>query len=171
MIKAGIEIIKRFEGLGDGDTDAPSLQPYLCPANVVTIGWGHVVYYNKKQLKGEKGLSIANQIYPSGITEATAEAFLIEDINVKYTILMQMLKNRKIDDKKLNNNQIGALTSLIFNIGAGNFKKSEVLYELQRKSPSEVIANRFHLHVKSKGTILLGLVRRRKAEAELFVQH
>lgn len=54
--KAGIELIKRHEGL--------RLAAYLCPAGVPTIGYGHT-----------KGVRFGQVI-----TEAEAEQFLIEDL-------------------------------------------------------------------------------------------
>lgn len=54
--KAGIELIKKHEGL--------RLAAYLCPAGVPTIGYGHT-----------KGVRLGQVI-----TEAEAEHFLIEDL-------------------------------------------------------------------------------------------
>ena len=39
----GIQLIKFFESLHDGDLSKIGLQPKLCPADVVTIGYGHAV--------------------------------------------------------------------------------------------------------------------------------
>lgn len=50
-----IELIKRFEGIEDGDPTTVNLDPYLCPADYWTIGWGHVVLNpDGQQLRGEE---------------------------------------------------------------------------------------------------------------------
>ena len=36
----GLDIVKQFEGLVDGDPTSPGYSPYLCPANIPTIGYG-----------------------------------------------------------------------------------------------------------------------------------
>jgi len=46
--KQGIELIKFFESLHDGNLSKIGLQPKLCPANIVTIGYG-------RALKDKKG--------------------------------------------------------------------------------------------------------------------
>ena len=35
----GMNLIKKYEGLHDGDLKAIGLQPKMCPANVWTEGW------------------------------------------------------------------------------------------------------------------------------------
>jgi len=42
----GLGIIKKFEGLEDGDPTTVNLDPYVCPGGVWTIGWGHAIFYN-----------------------------------------------------------------------------------------------------------------------------
>ena len=41
---AGLNIIKKFEGLVDGDPSSPGYSPYRCPAGIPTIAWGAVRY-------------------------------------------------------------------------------------------------------------------------------
>ena len=38
-LKKAVDIIKRFEGILDGDPSTVNLEPYLCPAGYWTIGW------------------------------------------------------------------------------------------------------------------------------------
>jgi GH24 family phage-related lysozyme (muramidase) len=40
--QAGIDLMHRFEG--------KSLKPYLCPAHIWTIGYGHVLYQDQIKL-------------------------------------------------------------------------------------------------------------------------
>ena len=45
--KRGLELIKSFEGclrpVGGG-----KFKPYICPAGVLTIGWGHTNHHGRK---------------------------------------------------------------------------------------------------------------------------
>ena len=68
----------------------------------------------------------------------------------------------------INQNQFDALVSLVFNIGEVGFANSSVLREVNRGNTDNA-AKAFALWNKSKGRVLKGLVRRRKAEAELFL--
>lgn len=72
---------------------------------------------------------------------------------------------------KLNDNQLAAVTSLVYNIGVTAFKKSQCLKSLnagdfesfKRQAFSPTIG-----FVKQKGKILKGLVNRRQMEKEVF---
>ena len=122
------------------------LQSYKCPAGVWTIGYGHT-----------KGIK-PNMT----ITESDAERLLdIDIVEVARTI-------RKHVTVYLNDNQAQALVSFIFNIGQGNFANSTLLRKLNAKDYKGASLE-FQKWVYSKGKKLPGLVRRRKAEMELFL--
>lgn len=141
--KAGLELVKHFEGL--------RLEAYLDPVGIWTIGWGHT----------------GSDVYPGQkITEKQAEALLAADLT---------LHEKFVSDKvtvKINANQLAALTSFAFNAGNGALASSTLLKKLN-SGDMDGAAKEFHRWVK--GTIggvkkaLPGLVRRRKAEAELFL--
>ena len=81
--KLGIELIKYFESLHDGDLKKIDLQPKLCPANIVTIGYGHALKdKDGSWLKGEEGLSKALLLYPEWetITKEEANKILEDDL-------------------------------------------------------------------------------------------
>ena len=134
----GIELIKSHEGL--------RLKAYHCPANVLTIGYGHT-----------------KDVYPNMmITSQKAEKLLKEDlqrfedaINESVTVL-------------LSQNQFDALVSFSFNVGVGAFLNSTLRRLLNSKHYSQA-ANEFDRWVNGGGVKLLGLVRRRKEEKELFL--
>ncbi len=130
-------IIKDFEGL--------SLNAYLCPAGVWTIGYGHT-----------KGIKQGMKI-----DHATAERLLDVDI---VDVARSIRKLVKVD---LNDNQAQALVSFIFNVGAGAFEKSTLLRKLNKKDYAGA-SSEFEKWVYAKGKKLPGLVRRRKAEKDLF---
>ena len=63
--------------------------------------------------------------------------------------------------------QFDALTSLVFNIGGGAFRKSTLLQKLNTGDYAGAAAE-FNRWVKAKGRVLGGLVTRRAAERHLF---
>ena len=117
-----------------------SLVAYKCPANVWTIGYGHTHGVTE-------GMSISQK---------QADELLKEDL-AKY--------EKYVEDTKLvlNENQFSALVSFVYNCGNGNLKKLIA----NRTLPE--IAEAMLLYKKANGVVLNGLVRRRKAERELFL--
>jgi GH24 family phage-related lysozyme (muramidase) len=71
----------------------------------------------------------------------------------------------------LNANQKAALTSLVYNVGKGSFKKSKALKALNKGDMDEFRSQAFSKNkgwVKSKGKFLQGLYNRRMKEQALF---
>lgn len=134
----GIDLIKSHEGL--------RLNAYLCPAGVLTIGYGHTA-----------------TVYPNmAITTSQAETLLTEDL-------------RKFEDAvskyvtvPISQNQFDALVSFSFNVGVGAFRGSTLLRLLNNKRYRQA-ANEFDRWVNGGGVRLPGLVRRRREEKELFL--
>lgn len=116
------------------------LTTYRCPAGVLTIGWGHTA--NVKP--GQK------------ITQEQADNLLKQDMKVYEKHVNTIVKI------PLNQNQFDALVSFCYNCGSGNLKT------LVNGRNVQQIANAIPLYNKSNGKVLNGLVRRRKAEQELF---
>lgn len=94
------------------------------------------------------------------ITQEQADNLLEQDVSnaEKYV-------NAYMDEYNFNQNQFDALVSFTFNCGCGNLHK---LTDNGKRS-LDVIAQKILLYTKSGGVELKGLVRRRKAERELFV--
>jgi lysozyme len=139
----GIPTIKKFEGL--------RLNAYKCPAGVWTIGFGSTFYENgSKVVEGDK------------ITIDRADKLLIEIVQ-KFEISVRSLVKSKIND-----NQLGSLTSFAFNVGVGNFKKSTLLKKVNANPNDPTIRNEFMRWTRGGGKVLKGLVTRREAEADLY---
>ena len=132
----GIALIKRFEGL--------RLKAYLCPANVVTVGFGHT-----------KGV----QLNDPEITEEEADRLLAEDLKLYERAVTEMVK------VPITPNQFDALCALAFNIGTGALRGSTLMKKLNAGQPC---AAEFDRWIFSNGKALPGLVRRRAAERRLF---
>ena len=67
-----------------------------------------------------------------------------------------------------NANQLGAMVSLAYNIGIGNFRKSSVL-RLHNQGKFAEAASAFSMWNKAGGKVRAGLTRRRAAEAALYL--
>lgn len=134
-----LALIMEFEGC--------RLKAYKCPAGVNTIGWGHT-----------KGVKMGDVI-----TQKEADEMLAEDAKVYYNDMKRLVT------VTLTNGMAAALTSLCYNIGAGNCQKSSLFRELNKKNYTAA-ANKFGDYVYANGKRLAGLVRRRAKEKEMFVR-
>lgn len=160
--EAGVKLVKSFEGVEDGDPTTVNLDPYLCPAGVWTIGWGHAIIYNSKLLRGKSNKKLAYSLYPGGITFEEADVLLTNDLT-SFSINVEKLLKVEVSD-----NQFAALTSFAYNVGIGNLKASTLLRKLNN-SDIQGAADEFPKWRRANGVILNGLVRRRAAERALFL--
>ena len=83
-----------------------TLEPYVCPAGVPTNGWGET-----------EGVSMDMDPW----TQPFADQRFCQSLGQRAAAVQQAVK------VALNPNQLGALVSLVYNIGIGNFQKSTVL--------------------------------------------
>lgn len=138
----GKDIIKKWEGL--------RLKAYLCPAGVPTIGYGHT--YNVKM--GQT------------ISVSQAELFLDHDYQDAEEQVLSLVK------VPLTENQLGALTSFVFNLGSGNLRISTLLRKLNLgdyRGAAEQFGAWNKARVNGVLTVLDGLTKRRADEKNLFL--
>jgi lysozyme len=155
----GLNLIKSFEGLHDGDLKQIGLQPKMCPAKIWTEGYGRAMRDNKGNfIKGESNKALAFSRITIK-TELDAVNALASDLSVYERIVTSKVK------VPLNQNQFDALVSYTYNTGG-----SQTLFNLiNKKAPASEIKNWFETkYITGGGKVLAGLVRRRKAEAELY---
>ena len=138
--KAGVELIKRFEGL--------RLAAYLDAVGVPTIGYGHT-----------RGVQLGQKI-----SEAAAEALLKEDL-ARFETAVNALATVAITQ-----NEFDALVSFAFNAGADALRNSTLLRLLNAGAPRHDVANQLLRWNKAGGRALAGLTARRGAERDLFLQ-
>ena len=160
----GIELIKYFESLHDGDLTKIGLQPKMCPAGIWTVGYGHALKDSDGTwLKGEGEKYKIHHLYPEleTITEEQAEKILKVDLGLFEHLVENNLRVAVIQ------NQFDALVSHAFNCGI-----SETLYRLiNSKSGIEQVKNWWTTkYITSNGKALKGLKIRREKEFELFTQ-
>jgi len=159
---AGVNLIKRFEGIVDGNPRTVNLDPYIDPVGILTIGWGHALTFGERFLRNNPAdWALARKMYPNGITRAEAEALLVHDLNEHSRDI------KAVVGVPLNDNQFAALASFVFNIGMKAFLRSSLLKSLRRKDYAQA-ATRFAPWRTAGGRVLPGLVKRRAAETGLF---
>lgn len=136
--------LKEYEGL--------KLNAYICPAGVITIGWGHTGLVDGKKL--ELGMSI---------TKTKAQELFEQDIaTVEKPLANEPFANR------LSQGQWDALVSFIYNIGWGNYKSSTLRKRMNEDINHADIPNQFRRWNKSNGEVLQGLVKRREWEIKQY---
>ena len=128
------------------DFEGLRLKAYLCAAGVPTIGWGHT-----------KGVRLGQTI-----TEAQAEDLLVEDI----APIERQLNRLGVNFRQ---GQFDALVSWIFNLGATTFSNSTLCKRIKEGAADQQVADEIVKWVYANGRPLLGLMKRRVAEANLFL--
>jgi lysozyme len=135
---SGFALTRSFEGL--------RLSAYQDCAGVWTIGFGHT---GPDVHEGQT------------ISEFEAEALLRADLAAAVACV-----NRAVT-AEITQPQFDALVDFCFNAGRGSFLGSTLLRQVNAGNTAAAVAQ-FGLWVHAGGEVVPGLVRRRKAEAELF---
>ena len=136
--KKGVELIKSFEGF--------KAEPYVCAGGYLTIGYGHKLLPSDsyKTVNIEK----AHQILENDLRKI--ERSVLKYINVE-----------------VNDDQFAALVSFTFNTGAASLQRSVLRQKINYGCYDEA-TKEFSKWVYAGGKKIMGLVRRRKLESELF---
>lgn len=144
IAQPGIDLITHFEGL--------KLVPYLCPANVPTIGYGTTRYYN--------GVKVSLSDLP--ITKEKAIEYLMHDLH-QFELAVDAMATDTVSQ-----NQFDALVSFAYNLGPNALKGSTLLKKVNANPEDPAIKGEFMKWVNAGGKKLAGLVKRREAEANLY---
>ncbi len=136
-----LDFIKTHEGV--------KLEAYKCPGGVWTIGAGSTFHPNGAPVK--KGDAIA----PPQVDD-----YLVHEAATRLAMMNL--------PATLNHNQKTALLSFQYNVGQGNWLKSTLRKKVLANPKDESIKAEFMKWNKSRGRVLPGLTKRRKAEADLF---
>ena len=141
--KEGKDLIKSFEGC--------KLKAYKCPAGLNTIGFGSTFYPDGTKVK--EGDVITKE-RADELFDAIADDFV--------------KKVKPLIKKELSDNSFSALVSFAYNAGVGNLKSSTLLKKVNANPNDETIRGEFMKWVRANDRVLLGLEKRRKAEADLY---
>ncbi len=152
----GIDLIKSFEGCHN--------QPYLCPAKLWTVGYGHVLYPEQARLKADERASYPLKPEHNRVWDADEiDAILAEDLHRFEAGVLRLCPAAADSDR-----HFAALVSFAFNVGLGNLQASTLRMKYNR-ADHEGAADEFLKWRKSNGVVLAGLVRRRESERALFL--
>lgn len=135
--KEGLRLTELFEG--------DVLTAYRDQRGIWTIGYGHTAGVRPGQR----------------ITRAEAEALLTEDIESAVRVVNEAVT------VALTQAQFDALVDFAFNVGAGSFRRSTLLREVNAGHFPEAAAQ-FNLWDHCGGVVNAGLLRRRRAETAEF---
>lgn len=145
-----LNFIKKHEGC--------RLKAYKDSVGIWTIGYGTIEYPNGVKVK-----------QGDVITQAEAEFFLEHNANEKYAAIKGYIK------AILNDNQLTAIMSLVYNIGISGFINSTVLKKINNGNTDAEIKAAWLMWNKGRiGGVLKeipGLTARRKDELDLYFKH
>lgn len=138
-----IDLIKKYEGFRP--------QSYQDSVGVWTIGYG-TTRINGEPVKA--GMTI---------TEDQAIQYVQLEVNKLWSQIEQVVK------VPINDNQMNALVDFAYNLGF-NALKTSTLMRYINQSKFEQAASEFGKWVYAGGKVLPGLVKRREAEKQLFIE-
>jgi lysozyme len=169
-------LIGRFEGW------VPNV--YICPAGYPTIGYGHLITYDKtlspevclELFKGhvqessmsssEKDEVFASLNLNGKLTKEGGLALLQTDIR-RCANVSEIIKPEVFG--KLTPGQIDSLTSLTFNLGIDAIGSSSVVRFLNEDKMGSEVADWISPWRKANGEVMVGLQKRRLVEVMIFL--
>lgn len=150
--QAGVDLIKKWEGLHDGNKKTSLVEPMADPVGIPTIGWGCTYYENGKKVT----------FSDPAITLERCEELLRFHLKKNEEAVKRNVK------VPLTQNQFDALVSFVHNLGEGSLKTSTLLRKLNEKCYS-CAAEQFSRWSYAGGKFLQGLQNRRFDERRLFL--
>ena len=165
LSKAGEDLMHKYEGFRS--------RPYLCPAHIWTIGYGHVLYQeqirlpvvrvpDKKTPMIRKEMPLKPEDNRVWTKAEIDELFRIDVATFERGVL------RLVPGCVGRQGAFDALVSISFNFGLGNLQRSTIRMKANR-GDWEGAAEAFMAWTKGGGKVLPGLVKRRQAEIALFL--
>lgn len=164
LSETGANLMHQYEGY--------RTKPYLCPAHIWTIGYGHVLYQDQIRLpvvrvNGYTGLIRKeyalkpedNRVW----TKEEIEKLFADDIASFERGVLRLAPT--VFGRQ---GAFDACVSFSFNAGLGNFQRSTIRMKTNRREWEDA-AEAFMAWTKGGGKELPGLVKRRKAEKALFL--
>ena len=165
LSKAGADLMHRFEGCRN--------KPYLCPAHIWTIGYGHVLYQEQIKLPmvrvEGKDIPMIRKEMP--LKPEDSRVWSKEEIEKLFADDVASFERgvlRLVPGVVGRQGAFDALVSISFNFGLGNLQRSTIRMKANR-GDWEGAAEAFMAWTKGGGKVLPGLVKRREAEIALFL--
>jgi lysozyme len=165
LSKAGADLMHRFEGCRN--------KPYLCPAHIWTIGYGHVLYQEQIKLpmarvEGKEVAMIRKEMPLKPEDNRVWSKEEIEKLFADDVASFERGVLRLVPGVAGRQGAFDALVSISFNFGLGNLQRSTIRMKANR-GDWEGAAEAFMAWTKGGGKVLPGLVKRREAEIALFL--
>ena len=165
LSKAGADLMHRFEGCMN--------KPYLCPAHIWTIGYGHVLYQDQIRLPmvrtEDKPAAMIRKEMP--LKQGDNRVWSKDEIEKLFADDIASFERgvlRLVPGSAGRQGCFDALVSISYNFGLGNLQRSTIRAKANR-GDWEGAAEAFMQWTKGGGKELPGLVKRRKAERELIL--
>ncbi len=169
LSETGANLMHQYEGCRN--------KPYLCPAHIWTIGYGHVLYQNQIRLpvvytaeqQAMPSKPLLRKNYP--LKPEDSRVWSKEEIVALFESDVASFERGvlRLAPSLLNRQgAFDACVSFAFNAGLGNFQRSTIRMKINR-GEWESAAEAFMMWTKGGGKELPGLVKRRKAEKALFL--
>lgn len=144
----GLALIIEFEGF--------YAEPYICPAGVITIGYGTIAYSDGRKVS----------MNDNPISKEAAAYELNHEVNEKCQKMIPFFEREGFAPTQ---NEFDALCSFAYNLGLGPIVNSNSTVSRGiRNNDRSTIVKGMLMYNKAGGRKLKGLVRRRKAEVALF---
>jgi len=164
LSKAAAAMMHKYEGYRN--------RPYLCPAHMWTIGYGHVLYQEQIRLpmaRVDKSVPMIREEMPLRpednrvwTKQETDDLFDADIASFERGVL------RLVPGVVGHQGRFDALVSFSYNVGLGNLQRSTVRIKANRGEWEEA-ADALLLWNKAGGKVFAGLDRRRKEERAFFL--
>ena len=165
LSKAGEDLMHKYEGFRN--------KPYLCPAHIWTIGYGHVLYQEQIRLPvvrvPDKHTPMIRKEMP--LKPEDNRVWSKEEINELFRVDVESFERgvlRLVPGVVSRQGSFDALVSISYNFGLGNLQRSTIRMRANR-GDWKGAAEAFRAWTKGGGKVLPGLVKRREAEIALFL--
>jgi lysozyme len=165
LSKAGEDLMHKYEGFRS--------RPYLCPAHIWTIGYGHVLYQEQIRLpvmrvEGKETPMIRKEMPLKPEDNRVWTKTEIDELFRTDVGTFERGVLRLVPGVVGRQGAFDALVSISFNFGLGNLQRSTIRMRANR-GDWEGAAESFRVWTKGGGKVLPGLVKRREAEIALFL--
>jgi lysozyme len=163
--KAGEDLMHKYEGFRS--------RPYLCPAHIWTIGYGHVLYQEQIRLpvvrvEGKETPMIRKEMPLKPEDNRVWTKTEIDELFRADVASFERGVLRLVPGVVGRQGSFDALVSISFNFGLGNLQRSTIRMRANR-GDWEGAADAFRVWTRGGGKVLPGLVKRREAEIALFL--
>jgi lysozyme len=165
LSKAGEDLMHKYEGFRS--------RPYLCPAHIWTIGYGHVLYQEQIRLpvmrvEGKETPMIRKEMPLKPEDNRVWTKTEIDELFRTDVGTFERGVLRLVPGVVGRQGSFDALVSISYNFGLGNLQRSTIRMRANRGDWAGA-AEAFRVWTKGGGKVLPGLVKRREAEIALFL--